>query len=253
MLSLIALAAAQGQGVSWDSAPECPDSQGGTAVDTQGRTWGWHNGQSCKRSSGSPPNPSSPPGSPPPTPAQQQQQSWDNAPPCSYAATSDNSKPDSQGRLWGWQDGRSCRHSGSVVAPAPPTSPTPPSPPAVSWDTAPACNYQATTANSRADKEGRYWGWQDGNSCKFTGQPILAPPPTPPTPPYPPSPPAPPAPLKQPAPPAPTQRQQLVPSPKPYPAPPMPPAPLMVSPAPSPKTAGEKTRGLGTGFCLRRR
>lgn len=171
--SFIALVQSQSpQGVSWETAPECPDSGGGTAVDTVGRTWGWYNGQSCKHSKGTAPS------------QQQQQASWDAAPPCSYAATADNSKSDSQGRLWGWQNGASCRHTGGVTtttSSSPPLKAGPPSPPAVSWDAAPPCSYKPTVANSRTDNQGRYWGWQTGvGSCRFNEKPQNVPLPPPP-------------------------------------------------------------------------
>lgn len=197
---LIASVSSQQQqgGVSWDSAPECPDSGGGTAVDTQGRSWGWFNGQSCKRS-GSKASTT--------TAAQQQAQQqaiWDSAPPCSYQATSDNSKPDSQGRLWGWQEGRSCRHTGSSVS----SSSSSPSPPRITWESAPPCNYQPTLTNSRPDISGRYWGWQNGISCTFNQPPQNIPPPSPPGPSPFPAPPMPPSPRVQPAPQSPLPKQQ---------------------------------------------
>jgi hypothetical protein len=211
VISFIAGATAQQQqgGVSWETAPECPDSGSGTAVDTEGRSWGWYNGQSCKHSRSSPQNAAL-------TAAQQQQQqSWDAAPPCTYQLTADNGRADAQGRLWGWQDGRSCRHTGSIGSSPPitPSSPSPPPSPALAWEAAPPCSYQATVANSRVDALGRYWGWQTGvGSCRFDQPPKVTPPPSPSPPAASPDP-ASPAPLRAPVPPSPVPtKQQPVPT-----------------------------------------
>jgi hypothetical protein len=147
-LYLLTLAAAQ---QTWESAPQCPDNGGATAVDSLGRSWGWFNNQSCKRSNGA-------------VTEAQQRATWDSAPACSSAPTGDNSKPDSQGRLWGWQDGRSCKHTGSVTVGSSPA-------PTVTWESAPPCSETPTTRNSRADRLGRYWGWQNGASCRYNSAP----------------------------------------------------------------------------------
>lgn len=210
VIAFIAGATAQQQqgGVSWETAPECPDSGSGTAVDTEGRSWGWYNGQSCKHSRSPPQNAAL-------TAAQQQQQSWDAAPPCKYQLTADNGRADAQGRLWGWQDGRSCRHTGSISSSPPitPSSPSPPPSPALAWEAAPPCSYQATVANSRVDALGRYWGWQTGvGSCRFDQPPKVTPPPSPSPPAASPDP-ASPAPLRAPVPPSPVPtKQQPVPT-----------------------------------------
>lgn len=91
--------------------------------------------------------------------------SWPAALPCRGKPSGHTATPDAEGRLWGWQDGRSCAFK------------TPNSQPiTINWDNAVSCASRATTSNSVYDAQGRLWGWQDGRSCAYRGPAVQAPP-----------------------------------------------------------------------------
>ncbi|GFR49568.1 hypothetical protein Agub_g11615, partial [Astrephomene gubernaculifera] len=175
------------------TAPSC---SGTPTMDTSqpddvGYLWGWQSGRACvfRSSSGKPiyyaalisgdwdaqpgyvPKPSSKSG-------------WFDAPRCSQPPTYD-AKPDSEGRLWGYENGQGCVYrdargyplfysdlqNGNVAEYYNKGS---------LWDNSPACPNAPSWSNARADNFGRLWGWDDkaGSSCAFkdaSGQAIYPP------------------------------------------------------------------------------
>lgn len=89
---------------TWQSSPTCwgvPTPQN-SVMDDLGRMWGWQNGASCAYR-GIPPLRGAPPAP---------EVEWDSAPTCMFAPTRQNSVPDTKGRLWGWQNSKSCAFRG---------------------------------------------------------------------------------------------------------------------------------------------
>lgn len=150
----------------YEAEPACPfaPTADGSIADAQGRLWGRHNGKECvfKGAGGG--------GS-----AAQQQRSvpllkWATAVVCKAAATNANSVVDAQGKLWGWESGRSCAHrSAAAAAFAAKSGATARGSDrmTVVWEAAPGCRAVPTAANTIADKFGRLWSWEDGTTCAF--------------------------------------------------------------------------------------
>lgn len=89
---------------TWQSAPTCwgvPTPQT-SVLDDMGRLWGWQQGASCAYRSIPPLRGVSP------APLVE----WESAPTCMFAPTRQNSVPDTNGRLWGWQNSQSCAFRG---------------------------------------------------------------------------------------------------------------------------------------------
>jgi hypothetical protein len=81
---------------------------------------------------------------------------WILAPACEEQPTGSNSRSDSLGRLWGWQNGQSCAFRTATRQPV-----------FITWDTARSCAGTPTASNSVSDSIGRRWGYQQGRSCAF--------------------------------------------------------------------------------------
>ncbi len=131
----------------WANAPRCagrPDDRAQVTRDTVGRLWGWQKGISCafKSRDNQPLVPSDPAVG----------DAYDRAPLCDGVATAPNSLSDSFGRLWGWQDGRSCSFRGKRKS---------------SDEDPPNCSGYPTETNSVRDSWGRLWGWERGSSCHY--------------------------------------------------------------------------------------
>ncbi|KAJ9511871.1 hypothetical protein QJQ45_004527 [Haematococcus lacustris] len=95
--------------------------------------------------------------------------SFESAPACSGAITPTSSQADASGRLWGFENGRSCAFkplvsNGSAATAA---GMSPASSAEVSWDSAPACPHAATDSSYQPDSLGRKWGWNGSSSCKY--------------------------------------------------------------------------------------
>lgn len=110
------------------------------------------------------------------------------APACVAEPTKRTSVQDTLGRLWWWEQSRSCAYRApsreAIFYPGYV---------AVKWETAPTCQQARipTLINSMADAEGRLWSWEHSDNCVFrdaSGAPVthqqlltavsLAPPPT---------------------------------------------------------------------------
>jgi hypothetical protein len=94
---------------TWQTARPCIGlgTEANSVADLQGQLWGWQNGRSCAFRA---PQPSEVAAAQAESWAQQQKQmDWEGAPDCSNAPTVFTSVSDSVGRLWGWEDDRSCR------------------------------------------------------------------------------------------------------------------------------------------------
>jgi hypothetical protein len=145
--------------------------------DAQGRLWGKHSGRECvfKAATGTGRSAAAKAGI-----------TWQSAAVCKAAsATNANSVLDADGKLWGWENGRSCAHrnaagSGSSGSSSKGGSKSSASAAAVRsvqphssdrmtvvWEAAPACSSVPTAANTIADKFGRLWSWEDGTTCAF--------------------------------------------------------------------------------------
>ena len=97
------------------------------------------------------------------TAADLQDPGWRGAPACAgEPGAGVSAVRDSVGRLWGWQGGASCafKDGDRPVTNADPLVGT-------TWEAAPRCDFPRIAANSVQDTWGRWWGWQDGVSCKF--------------------------------------------------------------------------------------
>ena len=116
-------------------------------ADTEGRLWGWQNGQSCTFKTLLR------------TPVYF---AWGNAPSCKDNPTTTNSVYDRSGRLWGWQDDRSCAFRGTRLQTTGDANK-----PVLTWASAPACRGVPNTMNSVKTRAGEIWGWEDGSSCAF--------------------------------------------------------------------------------------
>ncbi|KAL6754667.1 hypothetical protein V8C86DRAFT_315460 [Haematococcus lacustris] len=95
--------------------------------------------------------------------------SFESAPACSGAITPTSSQADASGRLWGFENGRSCAFkplvsNGSAATAA---GMSPASSAEVSWVSAPACPHAATDSSYQPDSLGRKWGWNGSSSCKY--------------------------------------------------------------------------------------
>jgi hypothetical protein len=94
---------------TWQTARPCIGlgTEANSVADLQGQLWGWQNGRSCAFRA---PQPSEVAAAQAATWQQQQRQmDWEGAPDCKQGPTVFTSVSDSVGRLWGWEDDRSCR------------------------------------------------------------------------------------------------------------------------------------------------
>lgn len=99
--------------VTWDTADICPDAPTKTnfVLDSNGKMWGWQKDKTCafrarypKTSDTIKPVLTAKPLAVP----AKVSVVWDNAPVCPFAPTKMNIVPDVFGRLWSWENGRSC-------------------------------------------------------------------------------------------------------------------------------------------------
>jgi hypothetical protein len=120
--------------------------------DGNGRLWGWERGASCafRGNSVSPSQPVS-----------FAAVSWQAAPNCYGTPNPRTAVTDDLGRMWGWQDSRSCAYKNFPPAAGARFAPE------VSWEGAPACAFPPTRDNAVPDSRGRLWGWMNGRSCAF--------------------------------------------------------------------------------------
>lgn len=95
------------------------------------------------------PSPPPRPGTYPAPPQTQETFSWPSAPTCHGKPNGHTSTPDAEGRLWGYQDGRSCAFRTPNDQPI-----------TITWDNAVSCTNKPTTSNSVFDAQGRL--------CKYT-------------------------------------------------------------------------------------
>lgn len=112
-----------------------------------------------------PPPPKGSPAPYPVAPAEVSTFAWPSAPACKGKANGHTATPDAEGRLWGWENGRSCAFKTFTNTPV-----------TITWENAASCSGRATTSNSVFDSNGRLWGWQDGRSCAYRGAGVQAPP-----------------------------------------------------------------------------
>jgi hypothetical protein len=94
---------------TWETARPCIGlgTEGNSVKDLQGQLWGWQNGRSCAFRA---PQPNEVAAAQAEAWVQQQRQmDWEGAPDCRQKPTVFTSVSDSVGRLWGWEDDRSCR------------------------------------------------------------------------------------------------------------------------------------------------
>lgn len=103
--------------VSWSDAPLCDDEadENNSVVDDSGRLWGWQDGASCafKRSDSARPSSHGRSGKRMAASSRSETPGrvsvvWEAAPSCSFSPSKANAMPDTHGRLWGWEDGKSC-------------------------------------------------------------------------------------------------------------------------------------------------
>jgi hypothetical protein len=164
----------------YEAEPACPfaPTADNSISDAQGRLWGRHNGRECvfKGASGSAGSAAL---------ARSVPLKWQSAVACRAAATNANSVVDADGKLWGWENGRSCAHR-NAAGPAGSSSSnnravSKSGVPTVAvqnlqsrsdkmtvlWESAPMCRAVPTAANTIADKFGRLWSWEDGTTCAF--------------------------------------------------------------------------------------
>lgn len=109
--------------------------------------------------------PAPPPGGYPAPPSPSETFSWPAAPSCKGRPNGHTSTPDAEGRLWGFQEGRSCAFRTPNDQPI-----------TITWDNAVSCNNKPTTSNSVFDGENRLWGFQNGKSCAYRGNAVQSPP-----------------------------------------------------------------------------
>lgn len=100
---------------------------------------------------------------------------WDAAPDCTTKPEGANASYDANGRLWGYQDGKSCKFnpaSANATAQAASTaqssgasasSAAAAQAVAVSWDAAPAC-VNTKPEDGVKDVQGRPWGFENGEA-----------------------------------------------------------------------------------------
>lgn len=77
---------------------------------------------------------------------------WSNAPTCKDEPTNTNSVYDRSGRLWGWENDRSCAFRGTRWQ-----APGDTSKPILSWTTAPDCKGSPSATNSIKTRAGEIW------------------------------------------------------------------------------------------------
>eukprot|EP00775_Hariotina_reticulata_P007003 gene7003-7218_t len=213
----------------WQAAPACSGSptRSNSVTDSKGRKWGFQRGASCafkavRTPSAAPaapaakpvprntpagqkrPGPAAPAAKPVPRntpagqkrpgPAAQSRSAWDLAPSCLGQPNKYNGVRDSQGKIWGFQNGVSCAYKrpanvvteasksakpsiGRLSAPSGPSQPGPSTvkPSRSRWvltgdaafDGALACEGQPTASTSVTDSQGRKWGMLRGVSCAY--------------------------------------------------------------------------------------
>ncbi|WIA09369.1 hypothetical protein OEZ85_008775 [Tetradesmus obliquus] len=105
--------------VSWEDAPACEEqpSESNSVADDSGRLWGWQAGASCafkneeaaaSAAKGDAARVAAPDAAAAAAEASRVSVVWEAAPSCSFSPNKGNAVPDTYGRLWSWENGRSC-------------------------------------------------------------------------------------------------------------------------------------------------
>jgi hypothetical protein len=106
-------------GTTWAAAPACRGERRAQIIrDTLGRLWGWQAGDPCAfKDQG---------GRPVASGNNATAVTWEAAPACAGLPSSTDSVQDSEGRPWGWQEGKSCALRTAAPLPRPmPAGPVP--------------------------------------------------------------------------------------------------------------------------------
>lgn len=99
--------------ITWDTAEVCvePPNEANFVLDTAGRMWGWQKDQTCAFRAKYPPAPGTVEAvltAQPLAVPNKISVVWDNAPVCPFAPSSTNIVADTFGRLWSWDNDKSC-------------------------------------------------------------------------------------------------------------------------------------------------